>query len=225
LFLGAIVLALGSGLMLSHIAGTGSFVETAARIAASERLYRGMLSIAVLVTLSSALLAFALYRVLKIVNGELALLAMIFCLADSVVALVVRMCGFVRLHLYLAALGPGADAGGLERLSDLMRTIAGTTENLGGIAFGIGSAIFFSLFLRSRYMPSWISMLGVVGSVLWTALYFAGLIFPERHGLFQMICFPPMLLAEILAGGYLLFFAMRPSDGDEADAVEMGSRG
>jgi hypothetical protein len=61
LFLGAILVALGGRSVLSHIAGTGTFAETAARIAASERLYRLALSSVVLVTLSSALLAFSLY--------------------------------------------------------------------------------------------------------------------------------------------------------------------
>ena len=40
LLLAAIILALGSGAVLSKIAGNGSFAETATRIAASERSYR-----------------------------------------------------------------------------------------------------------------------------------------------------------------------------------------
>src|SRR5262245_8862545 len=61
LFLGVIILAFGSGFILSHIAGSGTFPETARRIAASERLYRTALSTAVIATLGSVLLAFALY--------------------------------------------------------------------------------------------------------------------------------------------------------------------
>lgn len=68
LFLGVIVVALGSGFILSHVAGSGTFAETAKRIAASERLYRMGLSAAVLVSLGSALLTFALYATLKPVN-------------------------------------------------------------------------------------------------------------------------------------------------------------
>jgi hypothetical protein len=56
LMLGAIVIAIGGGAILSNIAGNGSFAETAARIAASERLYRLALSIVLIVTLSSTLL-------------------------------------------------------------------------------------------------------------------------------------------------------------------------
>ena len=39
LFLGVILIALVGGSILSRVAGEGTFAETAARIAASERLY------------------------------------------------------------------------------------------------------------------------------------------------------------------------------------------
>jgi hypothetical protein len=206
LFLGAIILAIAGGAILSHIAGDGTFAETAARIAASERSYRVALATVVIVSLSSFLLAFALYVTLKPVNSLLAQLGMIFSLADSVLALVVRMCGFVRLHLYLSAHGAGSMPG--EQLSGLIRTVAGTTENLGGICFGIGSCLFFYLFFQSKYIPRIISVLGLMASAIWTGLYFANLVFPEHHALFQYICFPPMALAEVVTGFYLMLFAV-----------------
>ena len=208
LFLGAIVIALGGGAVLSHIAGNGTFLETAARIAASERLYRAALSSVVVVTLSSALLAFALYATLKPVNSLLAQLAMIFSLGDSFLALVVRMCGFVRLHLYLAAQSGGTGAINAEAFNDLMRRISGVTENIGGIAFGMGMCLFFWLFFKSRYIPRPLSMLGLVASAIWTIVYFAGLVFPENRTLFQYICFPPMALTDVLTGFYLMLFAV-----------------
>jgi hypothetical protein len=208
LFLVAITIAIGAGAMLSNIAGNGTFSETAARIAASERLYRAALSSVVIVTLSSALLAFALYVTLKPVNSLLAQLGMIFSLGDSFLALVVRMCSFVRLHLYISARGAGAGSITAEPLSDLVRTIAGTIENIGGISFGIGSCFFFYLFFKSRYIPRVISALGFVASVIWTGLYFANLVFPEHHALFQYICFPPMAFAEVVTGFYLMLFAL-----------------
>lgn len=51
-----------------------------------------------------------------------------FNLADSFVALVVRMCGFVRLHLYLTArASTGAGLINVESLNDLVRSLANTT--------------------------------------------------------------------------------------------------
>jgi hypothetical protein len=88
--------------------------------------------------LSSTLLAFALYLTLKPVNPLLAQLGMIFRLADAFLGLIVRMCSFVRLHLYLSSRDAGSGLISGELLSNFVRTIAATTENIRGISFGIG---------------------------------------------------------------------------------------
>ncbi len=209
LFLGEIIFALGSGFVLSHIAGSGTFAETAKRIAASERLYRAALSTELIVTLGSVVLAFALYATLKRVNRLLAQLGMIFCLGDSFLGLVVRMCGFVRLHLSVSAQPGGVGTITAEALADLMRGIAGTTENIGGISFGIGLLLFFYLFFKSSYIPRVLSCLGLAATVIWTILYFGSLVFPEQRALFQYICFPPMALADVITGFYLVLFAVK----------------
>ena len=209
LLLGVIVLAFGAGFMLSRIAPGGTFAETAQQIATSQHLYRAGLSAAVIVSLGSALLAFALYATLKPVNSLLAQLALIFALADSFLALVVRMCSFVRMHLYLSAQTARTEPIAAQSLTNLMSTIANTTENIGGICFGIGSFLFFYLFFQSRYIPRALAALGLLASAIWTSSYFANLIFPEHHAVFQYICFPPMVLAEILTGFSLMLFAIR----------------
>ncbi|MGA8433047.1 MAG: DUF4386 domain-containing protein [Candidatus Sulfotelmatobacter sp.] len=209
LFLGVILIALIGGSILSRVAGSGTFAETAARITASERLYRVGLSTVLMASLGSTLLAFALYATLRPVNRLLAQLALIFSLNDSFLALIVRMCGFARMHLYVSAQTSGAGLVTAQTLVDLLRTIGGTTENLGGICFGIGSALFYYLFFKSRYIPRFVSALGLCASVIWTGLYLANLIFPERHALFQYLCFPPMALADIATGLYLMLFAVK----------------
>jgi hypothetical protein len=210
LFLGVILVAFVGGSILSRVAGSGTFAETAARIAASERLYRVALSAVLIATLSSTLLAFALYVTLRPVNRLVAQLAMIFSLEDSFLALIVRMCGFVRIHLYVSAQCARAELIAAQAWVDLMRTIGSTTENLGGICFGIGSALFFCLFFKSWYIPRLLSALGICASVTWTGLYLANLVFPEQHALFQYVCFPPMALADIATGFYLMLFAVNP---------------
>lgn len=138
----------------------------------------------------------------------LAQLAMIFTLEDSFLALIVRMCGFARVHLYASAQSVASGMTSIQTLSvqtlsDLIRSIADITENLGGICFGIGLLLFFYLFFRSRYLPRILSALGLFASTLWIALYFASLIFRQQHELFQRISFPPMGLATVGTGFYL----------------------
>jgi len=79
------------------------------------------------VSLGSALLAFSLYATLRAVNGLLAQLAMIFSLGDSFLALIVRMCGFVRVNLYASAQTVGAGMTAVQSPSDLMSSIADIT--------------------------------------------------------------------------------------------------
>src|SRR5215469_14040125 len=165
-----------------------------------------------------AVLAFALYATLKPVNRWLAQLAMIFSLGDSFLAMVVRMCSFVRVHLYTSVPNVGGGRIPAEAFSDLIRSIASTTENIGGISFGISSLLFFYLFFKSNYIPSVLSALGLAASVIWTCLYFATLVVPEQHALFLRICFPAMALADITTGFYLMLFAIRPG-GHDNDAT------
>jgi len=219
LLLWLIINGLGGSLIFSYVAGSGTFEETAKRIAASERLYRVALSSQVIETLSAVLLAFALYATLKPVNNLLAQLAMIFILEDSILGWMVRMLGFARLNLYISSQSAGA-SGTIpsQALVDLMRRMAGAAENVGGICFGIGSLLFFYLFFKSRYLPRILSALGVSASAIWTALYFANLVFPEQHAVFQYICWPLMAVAEVTTGFYLMLFAVKThGHGDQSD--------
>lgn len=212
LFLWLIINALGGSLMFSRITGSGTFVETALRIAASERLYRVALSSEVIETLSAILLFFALYVTLKPVDSFLAQLAMIFGVEDSFLGWVVRICGFVRFHLYTSS--NAAEAGTIpsQTLVDLTRSVAGAAENVGGICFGISSIFFFYLFFKSRYIPRILSALGLSASVIWTGQYFANLVYPEWRIALQYICWPLMVVADVTTGFWLMLFAVKSQD-------------
>jgi|SRR5215510_3404522 len=209
LFLWLIVNILVSTLTFPHIPVSGTFAETAERIAASEHLYRlGLLS-EVIETLSAVMLAFALYVTLKPVHSLFALLATIFYLQDSFLAGVVHMCGFVRLHLYTSVQPSGAGTVLAQTLVDFTRSIAGATESIGGISFGIALLLFFYLFFKSRLIPRMLSLLGLSASAIWTGLYFANLVFPEQHTVFRYICFPSMTIAVVATGFYLTLFRIK----------------
>ncbi len=83
MFLWLIITGLAGALTISHIAGSGTFAETAKRVVASEHLYRLALSSELVETLSAVLLAFALYVTLKPVDKLLAQIAMYWRLGES----------------------------------------------------------------------------------------------------------------------------------------------
>jgi Domain of unknown function (DUF4386) len=71
--------------ILSRISGSGTLLDTAHSIAASETLYRIGLLCGLLGTLSTVLLAIGLYVTLKPADGNLAMTAPLFRLAESVI--------------------------------------------------------------------------------------------------------------------------------------------
>jgi uncharacterized protein DUF4386 len=215
LFLWLIISAIGGTFIISGIAGNGTFAETAKRIAASEHLYRIGLSLEVIEIFSAVVFAFALYVTLKPVSSLLALLAMIFYLQDIFLSGVVWVCGFVRLHLYTSSQTVSSGTALSQAMADVMRNIAGVTENIGGISFGIAMLLFFYLFLKSRYITTILSALGLLASAVWTGLYFAILVFPEQRGASLYICFPLMAVADITTAFWLMLFVVQTSGGSD----------
>ncbi|HSK45259.1 MAG TPA: DUF4386 domain-containing protein [Candidatus Binatia bacterium] len=209
LFLWLIITGLSGALTTSHIAGSGTFAETAKRIVASEHLYRTALSSALIETLSALLLAFALYVTLKPVDKLLAQMAMYWRLGESFIGCVGIIFGFARLHLYSSSQSIGAlGADQSQALVDLMRQAGFAVYNISAIFFSIGSILFFYLFFKSRYIPRILSAFGVFASVLVTIICFGSLIFPEHSAKLQY-GWIPMAIAEVTTGIWLMVFAVK----------------
>ena len=209
LFLWLIVTGLAGALTISHIVGTGTFAETAKRVAASEHLYRIALSSEFIETLSTILLAFALYVALKPVNGLLAQIAMYCRLGETSIGGVGVIVGFLRLRLYTSPQSFGAlGTDPSQALVDLTRNAGFAAYNIAAIFFSIGSILFFYVFLKSRYIPRKLSAFGVFASVIVTITCFACLIFPE-HSAGLQYGWAPMAIAEVTTGIWLILFSVK----------------
>jgi len=203
LFLWLIVTGIAGLALESHIAGSGSFAETAKRITASEHLYRTAICMELIETMSAALLAFALYVILKPIDSLLAQLAMYFRLGESFLGAVGVMFAFLRLHLFI---GPQPNAAAIDRSEALADLLGHAGSNISAIFFSIGSALFFYLFFKSRYIPKALSAFGVFASIVVTIMLFAILIFPEHEAALNF-GWAPMAIAEVATGLWLMAFA------------------
>jgi hypothetical protein len=209
LLLWLIITGLAGELTISHIVGSGTFAETAKRVAASEHLYRVALSSELIETLSAVLLAFALYVTLKPVDKLLAQIAMYWRLGEAFIGGVGMIGGFVRLHLYGSSQSIGAlGTDQSEALVNLTRQAGFASYNISAIFFSIGSILFFYLFFKSRYIPRILSAFGVFASVIVTMLCFGSLIFPEHAATLQY-GWAPMAIAEVTTGLWLMLFAVK----------------
>jgi hypothetical protein len=212
LFLWLIATGVVGLLVQSHIAGSGTFAETAKRVVASERLYRVALCTELVETLSALLLAFALYVTLRPVDKLLAQMAMYWRLGESFLGGVGVIFSFVTLSLYGSSQSLGGVETGPSQVLLPLVSHALAVYNVPAIFFSIGSILFFYLFFKSRYIPRILSAFGVFASLIVTIVCFGSLIFPERAGTLQY-GWAPMAVAEVTTGFWLLLFAVNTQAG------------
>ena len=206
LFLWLIITGLTGMMLNARIAGSGTFAETAQRITASERLYRLGLLIELTETLSALLLGFALYATLRPVDKLLAQLGMYWRMAESLIGAVGVIFGFVALRAYTSS-QPAEQS---QTIVELTRYLGNGTYNVGALCFSIGSVIFFYLFFKSKYIPEWLSVLGIFASVMVTIICLGTLLFPEYRKTLNY-GWAPMAIAEIVTGLWLMFAVRIPA--------------
>jgi hypothetical protein len=95
-----------------------------------------------------------------------------------------------------------------QALVNLARTAGSAVYNISATCFGIGSILFFYLFLKSRYIPRMLAAFGVFASILVPIMCLGSLIFPEHAGTLQY-GWAPMAITEVTTGFWLMFFAAK----------------
>lgn len=207
MLLWVILAAFGIGPLFRQLPADGNFAESGAAFAAHEWQYRLAAVASMVVTLSGgAVLAFGLYELLRRVNRSVALLGLIFFLIDSVFSEFLRASSFVRLDLFsLHSVGFAA----APQAAQLIGTFADELENIGGIYFGLGSSLFFTLFIKSKYLPKSIAALGLGASALFSILYLTMLVIPEQRATLRPICFVLISAAYVASGLWLIMFGLR----------------
>jgi hypothetical protein len=195
-------------IIISQIVGTGDFTEKTKRIISYEQLYRSALSLKFLASICTVILAFTLYVTLKPVNKNLAQLAMYWRLGEAFIGgTLLLLSSFMTLNIYSdPKFARTFQTMQLQALSALTHNIYGTE-----IYFSFGSLIFFYLFLKSRYIPAVISVLGIFASIIITIAGFTSIIFPKYINIIQF-GWMPMFAAEIIIGMWLLFKGINTSE-------------
>ena len=157
------------------------------------QLYRFGLCIELLGSVEVVFLAMGLYVALKSVNSDLAMLALFFRIIEASGA-------FLMVNAFDA--GPHGS----------VASASGT--NIAAIFFSVGSTIFFYLFWKSKYIPRFLSILGLLASVMVTLASTGALLWPNRSETLQA-GWLPIALAELLAGLWLLFKSIGKSAGND----------
>jgi hypothetical protein len=139
-------------------------------------------------------MAWSFYELLKPAGQGLALMALLFRVAEAALFGV-----FAIFSLVLLAGSAGPDETGLA----LARTARFASGHVGTIYFCAGSGIFFYLFLKSRFIPRAAAALGLVATfvILASTLIEIG---APAFAKYLGFSGPLLLLAETVTGGWLL---------------------
>jgi hypothetical protein len=187
------------------LARTGdTFAEKTRFVADHYLLWRVSLLEVGLAWIATGVLAFALYVLLEPVDRRLAQLALGLRLGASLVG--TASMTFRIAHGKLLASSATEGAFSSEQLRTLAAALTrGGSEGveLAWICQGAGAALFFLLFLRSRYLPGWLARLGLAGTAVLVPMSLAMFVFPQLIGPLKLVGLPGFL-AEVATAVWLL---------------------
>ena len=183
----------------------GNAAQTAQNIMESERLFRISIATDLVTFTGVVVLIWALYVLLRPVDRNLALLAVLLRLVEVAIHYVAILGSLVALMLlngaeYLQTF----DASQLHSLVRLAISAQGAGVNLGFVLLGLGSTVFAYLLLRSGYVPKALAGLGVFASLLLTTAAVSIIVFPIVARPFYLPAMAPMGIYEITLGFWLL---------------------
>ncbi len=182
----------------------GDATHTAQNIIGSERLFRIGIATDLATFTGVVVLIWALYVLLRPVDRNLALLAVLLRLVEvsihyvSILFSLVAL-GFLNGADYLSTF----DASQLHSLARVAISAQGAGLNLGFVLVGLGSAVFAYLLLRSGYVPKALAAWGVFSSLLLTTSAVLLIVFPAL-GPVQLATMVPMGIYEVTLGFWLL---------------------
>lgn len=192
--------------------GGETFAETARYATENYLLWRVSLLEVGLSWIATGILAFALYVVLEPVDKRLAQLALCLRLGASFVGAASMMFRVAGAQVYKASATEGPFTHEqLHTLVSVMKRGSGEGVELAWILQGAGAALFFLLFLRSRYLPRWLAGLGILGTAVLIPISAVMFVWPQYIGELKLVGIPG-LLAEVATALWLLVKGLRPRE-------------
>ncbi|HEX4631745.1 MAG TPA: DUF4386 domain-containing protein [Chthoniobacterales bacterium] len=206
------IVVFGNYVLLTPLIVPGKAAETAQNILAHETAFRLTVVCFLSYSLISLVLVSAFYVVLKPVDHGLALAAALCRLVFAVLWLMgsLQMLGALRFLGHASYL----QAFETDRLQVLARTtIAATFDDyyVGLPFFSLALTICAYLWLKSKYVPRWLSWFGIVSSAWCVVCAFIYLVFPGFAKPVDPYWFDsPMALFELILSFWLLFKGLKP---------------
>lgn len=148
-----------------------------------------------------AMIPAILFPVFRKTNEALALGAVIFRgVLEAVAYMGIASCWLMLLtfsHKYIAA--AASDASNYQLIGSVLFEAANRLANMLDVVFSIGALFIYYLFYRTKLIPSWLSLWGIAGAVLYLTYPILCILSPDI-GLLQI----PLAVQEMIMAAWLL---------------------
>jgi hypothetical protein len=203
-YLATIVLGIvGVNFIASNLVVPGDDPATVKNITENGLLFRVGIASEILMYVLVVLLSFALYVVLKKVNRNLALLALLWRLAEAIVGAATTIVSGLIPLLILGRETPFQPEQ-IQYLVGLFLNVRVAGLDVVLIFIGMGGTLFFYLFFKSRYIPRLLAVWGMVTYMIMLILSFVSILVPNISESTKLIFYAPGGLFEIVVGLWLL---------------------
>lgn len=193
--------------VLSKLVIEENVIATANNIMSNEFQFRIGITIELIMSVGLIVLGLALYIVLKPVNKNLALLALLLKLVEATIAAAIVLISFIALQVlngdvYVTVFTPAQ----LQVPVGLFLNAHFATYSIPMVFLGLDMMVFFYLFFKSKYIPRILAGFGILSFAL---IFIHALMFilaPEyaTMPINQIIFWAPSGLFEIIIGIWLL---------------------
>jgi hypothetical protein len=182
----------------------GNDAATTNNIMANELLFRIGVANDIIVFVLVVFLSLALYVILKTVNKNLALLALLMRFGEGIIGGVVTvLSGLIPLLLLDGAAEFATEQ--LQALVGLFLDVQSAGLNIVIIFMGLGGAVFCYLFFKSKCIPRILAAWGIFTYLTMLIFSFVNILFPSLPEMIAIVLYTLGALFEIIIGLWLLF--------------------
>ena len=199
----------------SKLIVSGNDAVTASNIMANDLLFRiGIASVLILYT-SVVVLSLALYIILKPVNKNLALLAMLLRSGEAILGAATVLISFIVL-LLLNDKGYSTvfETEQLQALAGLFLNVRTAGLDIVLIFVGLGGTVFCYLFYKSKYVPRILATWGIFTYLSMLILAFVSILLPNHPAMIEIVLYALGTFFELIFGFWLLFKGINVQQGD-----------
>lgn len=184
---------------------SGNAAATAGNILASQSLWRAGIAGDILVHIFDIPLMLVLYLILKPVNRNLALLAVLFNLIQTAVLVANKLNLLMPLFLlgnadYLSSFAPNQ----LHALTQVFVRVHGYGFGIGLIFFGFACLVYGVLIFKSGYLPRILGVFMVIAGLSYLTNSFALLLAPTIASMIVPAILVPAFIGELSLALWLL---------------------